>query len=858
MPNMTTSENNPWLYSLSLENNSHIVTFNTINKFLDKNIRAEITVNAGEINKPTFNGGRLGTYFDEAGDANSYSISIQPIVTNTKGFVSVHDSNSPILGNTTYYTIKSGEGEANTASVELYTIDGSQAGTNISDIVGTVSDSEPNTSGSYYLAFTGSGSSKIKTAGWFEAGTTLTAASKTRYFPITAAVGTVTKTSGSVSPTASLDKSSTLTWSDTNTSGISVTAKGNATASFVAQANITTAGYVPAANNKWTSGTLSIPKAASDATAIKYLTAVQINSGNSFGVTNNGGTTTVTSSSTSAGTVTIKAKKTANDSSNTTANIITNGLWQQATIKSPDTTASLGDPTYISDTNNANYNKFTITASGTIAKPTVNPAGYVNGNDTIGTRQPGTISGTKVLNKITVGTTISSGTSGTVTPKIKRSPKPSDDTWTDAASGAVTTTKPTSGVYVRVDADAEAKTIGVKGTVTGDGYGTTSQYAQEEEQSITAGSAAATSAYVPITTTSVTFTAGTLNNKTATLKTKTNIVTNESNNNSGISIVLQGTAGSTAATYTNNAGWLSAHSGTSTGTAISKTTWDGTTYYVDSVTVPSGKTFGVTNNGTTNITNSGTTNVTSGSTSAGVVQIKAKVASGDSSTTNQNVVSNGLWVNNTVGTTTNSVYTTKYGRTVVYYGTASSNHTISTNSFVTTSGASSSSYDFYITPRHTISKAGYLAAVTNSNGTAVYYKVTRTSIDQTHKTTVNSSNVASRAIADWASGWLAAGSIGAATFAASKDSNKAETDYVDISDTSEAPVLSSGGYLYINRGYTDDLKISLSKLVPDTISGKTMAPANYILTGYAAFDGTGAAINGTMQKYDGAYTVSTQ
>ena len=108
MPNMTTSENNPWLYSLSLENNSHIVTFNTINKFLDKNIRAEITVNAGEINKPTFNGGRLGTYFDEAGDANSYSISIQPIVTNTKGFVSVHDSNSPILGNTTYYTIKSG------------------------------------------------------------------------------------------------------------------------------------------------------------------------------------------------------------------------------------------------------------------------------------------------------------------------------------------------------------------------------------------------------------------------------------------------------------------------------------------------------------------------------------------------------------------------------------------------------------------------------------------------------------------------------------------------------------------------------------------------------------------------------
>jgi hypothetical protein len=162
----------PWLYPIALTTNSHTVIFNTENKFLDANIKAEITVNAGTLNKPTINNTNLGTYF-EGGTASSNSVSLRPQVTNTAGFIQVHTSSAPMLGDYEYYTIRTGEGQANTADVVLYTTDGSNAGTNISSIIKTadISTTEPNTSGVYYLAFTGSGSSKIKTAGWFTANT---------------------------------------------------------------------------------------------------------------------------------------------------------------------------------------------------------------------------------------------------------------------------------------------------------------------------------------------------------------------------------------------------------------------------------------------------------------------------------------------------------------------------------------------------------------------------------------------------------------------------------------------------------------------------------------------------------------
>lgn len=92
--------------------------------------------------------------------------------------------------------------------------------------------------------------------------------------------------------------------------------------------------------------------------------------------------------------------------------------------------------------------------------------------------------------------------------------------------------------------------------------------------------------------------------------------------------------------------------------------------------------------------------------------------------------------------------------------------------------------------------------------------------------------------------------ITAATFANSATSG---ATYTDISST--APALISGDYLYINPGYVPASKISLAKLVPDAEGAN--APANYILSGYTAFDNNGALIIGTMATYAGAYTITT-
>lgn len=88
-----------------------------------------------------------------------------------------------------------------------------------------------------------------------------------------------------------------------------------------------------------------------------------------------------------------------------------------------------------------------------------------------------------------------------------------------------------------------------------------------------------------------------------------------------------------------------------------------------------------------------------------------------------------------------------------------------------------------------------------------------------------------------------------ATFANSATSG---TTYNDISST--APVLVSGDYLYINAGYMPATKISLARLIPDATD--TNAAAAYILAGYTAFDNDGALIVGTMQTYDGTYTIT--
>ena len=120
-------------------------------------------------------------------------------------------------------------------------------------------------------------------------------------------------------------------------------------------------------------------------------------------------------------------------------------------------------------------------------------------------------------------------------------------------------------------------------------------------------------------------------------------------------------------------------------------------------------------------------------------------------------------------------------------------------------------------------------------------------------TVVNDSNhtITSRGTASISAGAIAATTLPTATFAAQATS---EQSYVDISETSAAPVLSAGGYLFINKGYTDNLKISLAKLVPDSISNVAIATSVWIHPSYGAFGADGEEIRGAMAIYDGTYT----
>ena len=161
----------------------------------------------------------------------------------------------------------------------------------------------------------------------------------------------------------------------------------------------------------------------------------------------------------------------------------------------------------------------------------------------------------------------------------------------------------------------------------------------------------------------------------------------------------------------------------------------------------------------------------------------------------------------------------------------------------------SSDADLTLTPRYSVTSAGYVAVQNNTAGTPEYYKIKTTSV--TEGTSSLSDSTLTRGAATWGTGWITSGSIAAATFANEATSGKT---YLDISATSAAPVLVSGDYLYINKGYTDDLKISLAKLVPEGSDVK--GHGEYILAGHSAYDNDGTLVAGTIQTYDGTYTIA--
>jgi len=164
---------------------------------------------------------------------------------------------------------------------------------------------------------------------------------------------------------------------------------------------------------------------------------------------------------------------------------------------------------------------------------------------------------------------------------------------------------------------------------------------------------------------------------------------------------------------------------------------------------------------------------------------------------------------------------------------------------------SQASHDVELIPQHSIDTAGYLAATANPvDGTSAYYSIKEQTVTET-ATTV-SGTTATRGTRTESVGWNdTEETLNVATFANSGTSGES---YVDISATTAAPVLVSGDYLYINKGWTDNLKISLAKLVPDGSDVK--GHSEYILSGHSAYDDDGTLVAGSIPTYDGAYTVA--
>lgn len=195
-----------------------------------------------------------------------------------------------------------------------------------------------------------------------------------------------------------------------------------------------------------------------------------------------------------------------------------------------------------------------------------------------------------------------------------------------------------------------------------------------------------------------------------------------------------------------------------------------------------------------------------------------------------------------------SAYTTQKVGSIYYLpitaGAATSNFTNNNISDYFTNGTTAD-FNISITPNYSITTSGYLSEVSNNSGTTTYYKIKTTSISSSNTTVTSSGGIytATRGKLTWNTGWISSGTISAATFANTATSG---ISYVDISSTSDAPILTNG-VLYINKGYVDNISITLGKLIPDTITNKTYAPAEYIRSGYAAYGADGQVIAGTMQ-----------
>ena len=411
-----------------------------------------------------------------------------------------------------------------------------------------------------------------------------------------------------------------------------------------------------------------------------------------------------------------------------------------ATVVSGNATVST--LTYTADSTN---HTFDISGTETIPAPSVTTPGFIS--TTKGTKTAGTATVAATVDEVTVGV-IASETTKKVTPVIIRTAKPSGDAWVDAAAGSATSSKPSGGAFVRVDAAAINDNVTVTGKVSAAGYGTTTDYQADSATSIKVGTNAA-SAYVPIT-------AGTITAKGATVS-------------------------SVAVAYDSDGGNFNV-----TGSADISAPTIGTAGYVGN---------GV---GTTN----GLTSGAKVNASVAKVGIAASISGGNAVTP---IISKDAAGNVDASAATTAKPSAGY---YVAVNTAADFSTVNAAAAVTSAGYGTTTNGQYTTI------PASKTVIVNAAGTT-YVPIT------------------------------------AASFANAATSGQT---YTDISNT--APILVSDDYLYINKGYTDNVKISLAQLVPDDATITAATGAAYMLSGQSAYDSQGKLVVGSIPTYAGAYTIA--
>lgn len=743
--------------------------------------------------------------------------------------------------------VQSGSAAANSAatSMTVSTVDGNNAAKNISSDVLSTTATEP--SSGYYVAITSSatGSSKITKAGWMATGALPAATTTTtQYFPLKSAAITVTASGALSAPVA-------------ETSSATITGKQKITLTPQTSTSISTV-YYTALKLTETEKTISVNK--SNFTSGYLGDSNQVNTSN-----------LTLSATTATYYLPIAAASVTNAASGS---------------------ATMTNVTFSYDASNTRFNLTSTTALSGQAILSVSSAGWLPQQDI-----SGDIAGTAALSTTVARIDLKASISGDGArkPSVTRT-NTTATTAINVGSAAATTAVPTSGYFVSVQSQANTATLTASPQVKTAGYGTTANYGATDATA-TIGAAASDITYIPIASGSDTANSAlaeigviTADGSAAGINVSSILGTRATTEpTTGYYIALSATG--SGSSKISQAGWFPLNAvlttasttitryfpitqGTLeiTGGGLSSSTgyaslstdgyYNGTSYNTsDKVTLTTTEASGY-----YKITASGYGTVERAQVNKRITQAgyfpqnSTAISAIAASSTTSNTGSTAYYIKKSTLSAT-SVTSSNDDQTVTisagYYPTE---RTVTVNKMTTQTPTTSYTYsgmttyfeagtassnNVSITPRYTNS-AGYVAAHTNTNNGGIGYWKIKTSTATSTITTV-SGNSATRGTYTQNVGWIASNTtMTVATFANTATAGKT---YVDISETTQAPILISGDYLYINAGYTDNLKISLAKLIPDD-EGTIAIGGGHILQGYAAYNASGTLLPGTIPTRD--------